>query len=134
MRFKLCTAAFLYLLFLGDPLEAGASQEKILRFEWNYEQPPNDISGFRLYRSDVSGGPYLMIVDIPWSEVADGFKKTTVVEAEDNTTSIKYFVLTAYDLAGNESINSNEVFTIIDFEAPGEPYSFTVTVVPASGE
>ena len=39
-----------------------------------------------------------------------------------------FFVLTALDTAGNQSGYSNEVNTWIDFEGPGIPTRFTVTV------
>ena len=124
---------FFAWLFMAQGIES-SMKGKQLRFEWDYAQPPEDIAGFRLYGSDVSGGPYEPIVGMPWSEVSENFSAIRVIKVEDGVTSIKYFVLTAYDTEGNESIKSNEVFAIIDFEAPVKPYTLTVTVVPVTIE
>lgn len=120
-------------LFIAPGAE-GFMKGKMLKFEWDYAQAPEDIGGFRLYGADVSGGVYKPVVDILWSEVLEDFSAERVVEVEDGVTTIKYFVLRAFDIDGNESVNSNEVFAIIDFEGPVKPYSLTVTVVPVTIE
>jgi fibronectin type 3 domain-containing protein len=65
------------------------------------------VSGYRVYRSTVSGGAYAMISSS--SLVASlSYTDSTV-----QSGATYYYVTTAVDAAGNESIFSNEVKAVI---------------------
>lgn len=62
--------------------------------------PEGDVAGYKVYRSEVSGGEYTLIGEANTPLYIDN-----TVEA--NTTY--YYVVTAYDFAGNETGYSDEV-------------------------
>ena len=106
--------------------------EKPITFEW--EQAGTDLATmdkWTLYYSETAGGAYLKLVDIPYVSEEATYSHTepiTLVNAGEERTI--YFVLTASDKSGNESGYSNEVNALIDFKAPGSPFSFKIVVVP----
>jgi hypothetical protein len=74
---------------------------------WN-ANTETDLKGYRCYRSSVSGSyvygktsPNLMF------DVGAGVTSSTIANVPDDG---RYYVLTAYDITGNESKPSNEVF------------------------
>lgn len=69
-----------------------------------------DLAGIRFYESQVSGGPYTLIGD---EQVC-----SLVVERGEGTY---YYVATAYNTAGTESVFSNEVSKVVDPVAPNPP-------------
>lgn len=86
----------------------------------NFEWDPNiesDLAGYRLYQSDVSGS-YIdpEILDIP-----AGTTTASIVVADGTY----YWVLTAYDVTGNESAYSNEVTSSPD-AVPDAPGNFRI--------
>jgi hypothetical protein len=56
------------------------------------------------------------------------YQADEIITSPDGEEHTYYFVLTAFDEDGNESGYSNEMSAPIDFEAPGVPFSLTVTV------
>jgi len=64
------------------------------------------VIGYNVYRSTTSGGPYTLITNSPVTGTS--FSDTTV------QAGVTYFyVVTAVDASGNESVNSNEVSVTI---------------------
>lgn len=74
-----------------------------------------DLAGYKLYVSAVSGGPY--------TETAV-LGKVVTYTADGVTDGNHCWVLTAYDIVGNESGYSNEVCLQLDTEAPSVPQGF----------
>ena len=126
MKKLLCLIPLLIMLFAGL-VWAG---EKSLEFSWD-QVISSDFAGWKLYMSETPGD-YTGVapIDIPYTGQST-YESTQVIISPDGETHIYYFVLTAYDdeMPSLESGYSNEVSQEIDFEAPGEPFSLTVTVV-----
>ncbi|MEQ8765785.1 MAG: endonuclease [Planctomycetota bacterium] len=68
--------------------------------DWSDNGEP-DLYGYRVYRSDVSGGPYSPLTVEPF--LASSYTDNTAV----NGTTY-YYVVTAFDLSDNESASSGE--------------------------
>ncbi len=73
-----------------------------VRLEWALG-PELDASGYNVYRAEASGGPYELL-----AEGLDLLELEYFDDAVDLGTTY-YYVVTAVDLAGNESANSAEV-------------------------
>ncbi|HKL21755.1 MAG TPA: DNRLRE domain-containing protein, partial [Tichowtungia sp.] len=95
-------------------LVASASAGSV-SLDWN-DNAEDDLAGYSVYRSTTSGGGY--------SEITNSL---TASETSDNSVSngtAYYYVVTAVNTDGNESIESREVFAIP--AAPGNnPPAFT---------
>lgn len=97
-----------------------------ITFTWdlNTEQ---DIKGYRLYQSDI---PFL-----PGVTPASSFKVGEDVLHPINTITISvedgkwFWVATAFDLKGNESLPSNEVTELIDSVPPEAPKNFLMELL-----
>jgi hypothetical protein len=114
------------LLLLCASVFAGA---KTLEFTWRQTLPdPNDLAGWRLYSSQTQGGPYSLVLTIPFVSEQTQYSSTQPFVSPDGQRKTYYFVLTAFDTSGNESGYSNEASASIDFEAPGVPIQLKVTV------
>ena len=93
-----------------------------ITFIWD-KNTESDLAGYNLYQSnissDYSSDPSAIIM-------GDTNQYTYQTEMESGIPS--YFVLTAFDMSGNESDYSNEVpHTIyIDSNAPAEPMIFNI--------
>jgi len=87
-----------------------------VEFGWDYDNPPADLAGFRLYQSNQSG-VYVFGPGDDVAEIAPG-DRTVIITVEDGTW---YWVLTAFDTAGNESVPSNEITASIDSVPPPPP-------------
>lgn len=97
----------LVLLALIAPVIAMAGGS--VKLSWN-ANTENDVTGYRVYYGTSSGN---------YSQVADAGKVTTFTVNGLQDGSTYYFVLTAYDNAGNESGYSAEVpATILDTTPP----------------
>jgi hypothetical protein len=70
-----------------------------------------DLAGYRLYRSEVSGGHYSLAETFPAAA-----RTTGAMECPPDS----YWVLTAYDTHGNESAYSNELHVPGDQVSPPE--------------
>ena len=62
----------------------------------------NDLAGYKIYRATSSGGYGAPIATVPGNV-------TTYIATGLQVGTTYFFVITAYDLAGNESAHSNEV-------------------------
>ena len=112
--------AFALALIIGLAIPALA---EVVTFEWD-ANTEEDLAGYRLYTSHVSG-------QYPFGDVSQaieiGPSETTIDVDIPESDEIYYFVLTAYDYAGNESGPSNEVelhIPIIDRIPPDAPVNF----------
>jgi hypothetical protein len=122
---------FVFLFLLSGYAWAG---EKNLKFAW--EQSAGDVQsgnfgGWLLYMAETAGG---YDFQNPWDTIVfvseqSSYEATKVLTSPDGEAHTYYFVITAYDMENNESGPSNEVSQLIDFEAPGVPFTLTVTVI-----
>jgi hypothetical protein len=104
--------AILAILFCASAAQALTVK---LVFEWDANDEP-DLAGYRLYTSTTSGqytrGQYLLSTD----------QVTTCEDIIDiEPGEVVYYVLTAFDLDGDESGFSNEVNFFLPNQGPGLP-------------
>jgi len=81
----------------------------------------SDLAGYKLYQGTATGVYDSIVADIPV-----GTEIVTVSNIPDGTY---FWVLTAYDLEGNESGPSNEVSATLDSVAPGAPTILNITAI-----
>ena len=125
---KLFVTLLCFVLFitLAVPTWAGSKQ---LTFAWEQVLPEaNDLKEWRIYSATQSGGPYTLTATVPYVSPQTTYTSSQQMTSPDGQRIQYFFVLTALDTAGNQSGYSNEVNTWIDFEGPGIPTRFTVTV------
>jgi len=87
-------------------------------FEWtgNTEQ---DLDGYHLYQGLNTGGPYTQVT--VEGDIDAGDVTWTLPGVPDGTF---FWVLTAFDMDGNESGYSNECWLRVDTSAPDAPTDF----------
>lgn len=85
-------------------------------FEWDANSE-EDLAGYRMYQT-TTPGQYTYGVTNAIGNIPAGTETFTHVIREDGTF---YWVVTAYDTAGNESDPSNEVTQDINFKPPAAP-------------
>lgn len=95
-----------------------------VKLTWDYDSPPADLAGFRLYQSTTSG----QYTYGKGKEVASAPATARTLTLPGVTEGQKYWVLTAFDSNGNESGPSNEASKVIDTTAPGSPGDLQVAV------
>ena len=105
-----------------------------LTFGWQQDMSPG-LKGWNLYMSETPGAfPPEPILSIFYDgNPQNEYTSDTEIFSPDGETHIYYFVLTAFDDATpdpNESGYSNEVSQVVDFAAPGIPFTFTVEIKP----
>ena len=124
---RIFMAAVLAVL-IAVPAIAGNEE---VSFGWD-KNTESDLAGYRLYFSQTPG-VYVkkatsattpnLLMEIPVTASSHPNTATHAVSAADGAKV--YFVLTAYDLSGNESGFSNEVtYTMTDQTAPAAPKGF----------
>lgn len=86
---------------------------------WN-ANTESDLAGYKVYQATSSGGYTATSTD-----VGKVTSKTLTIPDDGN----RYFVVTAYDNSGNESVYSNEV-SYLDKKKPVAPTNLTITVAP----
>jgi fibronectin type 3 domain-containing protein len=87
---------------------------------WTYVQGTDLAVGFNVYRSTTTGGPYAKLNATPLTLA------TLLYQDFSGTGNIKYFfVVTAVDISGIESLNSNEVNAIFLASSPLAPQNAT---------
>jgi fibronectin type 3 domain-containing protein len=67
---------------------------------------PSQVAGYRVYRSESSGGSYIGLTGSALT--SPSYDDTT---ASNGTTY--YYVVTAVDSSGNESVHSNQAAAVI---------------------
>jgi len=98
----------------------------LVTLEWSPNSEP-DLAGYNVHRSLVDGGPYILIGSKPTG------METFVDESVEFDTTY-YWVVTAFDEAGNESGYSNQVSSTTetppppDTTPPGTPQDINVNV------
>src|SRR5258708_20254013 len=114
--FRVWTHRFAFTSFLlGSVASAGATQSVTLAWGQNTEP---DIAGYRLKYGSSSG---------VYTQTIDAGTTTTGTVANLSAGSTTFFVVTAYDTAGMESLPSNEA----SFTAPNLPPTVTLTTPTA---
>ena len=122
---------FLSILFVCLSFGAAQAEEDTLKFTWGQQEICPDFAGWHIYQSETSGDyGDVPAFDVPYVNKQEDYNATEMIISPDGEEHIYFFVMTAYDLKGNESIYSNECNATIDFLAPGIPFSLTVTVTP----
>ena len=91
-----------------------------IKLIWN-PNTESDLAGYKVYRGTAPGGPYVKLGEIQ----ATNF----VWAVPTGTEASNYFVITAYDTAGNESGYSNEASIYIDNKPPIPPTGIQVIVI-----
>ena len=106
--------------------------EKTISFGWN-QVIPNDFAGWKLYASQSPNVEIIsdnLVATIAYGgEIQEEYTSNQIISVADGEKITYYFVLTAFDIDGNESVPSNEVSEIFDFEPPGQPFSLIIKVI-----
>jgi len=90
---------------------------------WNANQE-SDLAGYRVYRATSVDGPYVLVADV-------GLNRSYTDSGLTDGTHY-WYVVTAYDGAGHESLFSASADTApLDNLAPATPIGLTLTDVPA---
>ena len=120
---------FLILILLVSIAFAGPALAEDITFAWEQEISA-DFAGWKLYQSTVSGGPYELATTIQYGGDPLGtYASDLTIPAVVGAPVDYYFVMAAFDTAGNESTYSNEVkWTAEDTTPPGIPITLTVTI------
>ena len=118
---------FSVLFFIFSVAVTADARDETLTFQWDQDLT-SDFAGWKLYTSQISGGPYVYAATIDFVSEQTEYTSDEVIEAPDNQVAVMYFVMRAFDTAGNSSADSNEVSHEFDFEAPPAPFSFTIVV------
>ena len=92
-------------------------------FEWD-ANTETDLAGYRLYMSTTLG----TYVFGSGSEVAEILVGTETVILESIPSGTYFWVLTAFDTGGNESLPSNEVTATLDSMSPDAPKNLRITI------
>ena len=115
---KIFFALLMILAFAGTSLAASN-----VTFQWTANIEP-DLAGYRLYQSASSGiyvyGEGNEVIDIPVGTAIG------TAQVQDGTW---FWVLRAYDTAGNESGDSNEVTKALNSVGPADPAGLTITII-----
>lgn len=134
---------FIMLALLLIPVfghSANGDVSESLTFTWEQlEAELPDISGWVLYQASTDDGPYVKVVDVPYTAVVPPvttFESTTPLNISGitGTTVTKYFVVTAKNKDGVESEYSNVVSYgfVIPALLPSKPFNLIlkITVTP----
>ena len=92
-------------------------------FEWD-ANTETDLAGYRLYQSTALG----TYVFGSGNEVAEILVGTETVILENVSSGTYFWVLTAFDAGGNESLPSNEVTATLDSMSPDAPKNLRITI------
>ena len=121
--------AALITLIIAAPCLAGS---KTITFGWQYDDPVGQgVAKFRIYKSMAQGvydHDMDMLVELPYTGEQTEYEVDGVLTSPDGQAVTWHFVATALDDQGNESGHSNEVSTLVDFEAPESIINFKATI------
>lgn len=104
------------------PAPPQTTAQHSLTLTWTEVQGTDIATGFNIYRSTVTGGPFTKLTSAPLA--------VTVLTYQDTTGAggTKYFyVVTAIDSLGVESANSAEVTATFIASSPNVPTNVTIT-------
>lgn len=108
----------IFILFICSKVFADTE----ITFKWD-KNLESDLAGYRLYKTQTSSiyttGKGKEVIEVP-----AGVETATITIPDGQW----YFVLTAFDLSGNESGLSKEVSYLADTTAPGVPRGMTITI------
>jgi len=116
----------LAIICLSVPSYAG---DKVITATW--EQQVEDLPQllkWTLHYGTTKGGPYTNLIDIAYDGTNGPFFTDEVIVVPDNAETTYYFMMTAWDKSGNESVPSDELSLDFDFLPPGAPFSIKITV------
>ena len=103
-----------------------------LSFSWTYQTAWLDrIEKWELLTSDVAGGPYTKVMDVPYDPNAAPPYTTDVVIPVPVGSVTKYYVMTSHRSEANNSAasgNSNEISVTIDKMPPKAPFELKVKI------
>ncbi len=116
----------LFCVFLGSPIFA-ADKSINITFGWKQEVSA-DFAGWKLYSSPTSGGPYTLLATIPFATQMAAYTASQAINAPVGSDTALFFVLSSYDVNGNESGYSNEIAFRADLLPPKEPTDFKISV------
>jgi len=102
-------------------------QTKTIDFSWTQNEPDR-VTSWRLYRSDVSGGPYTEIDHIIWDGTSTTLTSSQSIIPEAGQKETYYFVVVAFGEDGISSGDSNEVTVTIDRRPAPKVINLRVTV------
>lgn len=114
----------LFMAFMMFPALCFAGDVK---FAWT-KSTSNDVVEYRLYQSETSGAYQFGAKKAVMKTTADK-ESCTLPNVTDGQ---KYWVLTAVDGAGNESVPSNEVQLNVDGTSPNAPSGFKILSLTAT--
>lgn len=113
----------IYVLLIGTKFCFGESN---CFFTWD-QNIESDLAGYRMYRSNESGkyvfGEGNEAGNVTTDEVILDSNSRVLFELSNIPDGENFFVVTAYDITGNESPPSNEVFDTFDTTPPNSPGS-----------
>ena len=105
-------------------------------FEWN-PNTEEDLAGYRLYQSEISGQYTFSINNECNNDCVDEIPAGVETTDYDVLPGDWFFIMTAFDWSGNESGPSNEVTVSVPFppditppDSPGGLICFIQTVSP----
>ena len=127
---KVLSLFFTLILCLAFVVPVVAQTKQVdLTFDWQ-QNISADFYGWKLWYSTVSGGPYTQLgSDILYTPPpAPPYTSDELIIAPDGAETTYYFVVNAWDSAGNNSGDSNEVSYLVDFLAPDIPVQLNVTI------
>ena len=125
--------SILMLLVMIFYCQASIAGEVRAKFAWDYGAI-GDVAGWTVHYG-MQSGAYTQTWNIPLAESIETSpgrwetQQSLVITAPDGAETLYYFVMTAYDEAGNRSGYSNEIFYKADFLAPEAPTSITIIIV-----
>ncbi len=97
---------------------------RAVRIVWSMDEPvAEDLSGFRVFRDSIEDGKYIPLTQGMLSKNAREFIDTTFAEHDPN-----YYVVAAYDTAGNVARSMPSYVAIVDSTSPGVPRWFKGTM------
>ena len=116
---KLLLAVVAFFFMCGMAMAASN-----VTFIWDANSE-TDLAGYRLYQSQTSG----VYTYGDGNQVATILVGTETVQITNISDGTYFWVLTAYDNDGNESVPSNEVTAALDTFAPGTPTKMVITII-----
>lgn len=117
MKKILAILAIVILVFSVGMAQAASN----ITFEWDANSE-SDLAGYRLYQSQTSGN----YISVPVMTIPAGTETAVLSDIPDGTY---FWVLTAYDVAGNESGYSNEVTASLDSVPPVPPEGLLIGAI-----